>query len=131
MKDFSGRIQLDIIDPEQQADDPAVRDATRMLLRVEGYRVTAVSSIAEALQCAESKDIDLLITDYHLEGNEIGTVLITALRGRLGNTLKTVLITGDTSSAVKELPAEPYLRIASKPIKAERLLMLLRSFPTI
>ncbi len=111
-------------------DDPAVRDATRMLLKVEGYRVTAVSSIAEALQCAESKDIDLLITDYHLEGNEVGTALITALRGRLGNKLKTVLITGDTSSAVKELPADPYLRIASKPIKAEALLALLRNFPS-
>ena len=111
-------------------DDPAVRDATRMLLRVEGYRVTGVASIAEALQSAESEDIDLLITDYHLEGNEVGTALITALRGRLGSKLKTVLITGDTSSAVKALPADPYLRIASKPIKADTLLTLLRTFPS-
>jgi PAS domain S-box-containing protein len=111
-------------------DDPAVRDATRMLLRVEGYRVTAVSSIAEALRSAESEKIDLLVTDYHLEGNEVGTALIAALRKKLGNSLKTVLITGDTSSAVKELPADPYLRVASKPIKADKLLSLLRSFPT-
>jgi two-component system, sensor histidine kinase len=111
-------------------DDPAVRDATRMLLRVEGYRVTAVSSIAEALRCAESENIDLLITDYHLEGNEVGTALITALRRRLGSNLKTVLITGDTSSAVKELPSDPYLRVASKPIKAEKLLILMRTFPS-
>ncbi|HEV2702801.1 MAG TPA: PAS domain S-box protein [Steroidobacteraceae bacterium] len=111
-------------------DDPAVRDATRMLLKVDGYLVTAVSCIAEALQAAASETIDLLITDYHLGGEEVGTALITALRGRLGDTLKTVLMTGDTSSAVKELPADPYLRIASKPIKADELLTILRSFPT-
>jgi two-component system, sensor histidine kinase len=110
-------------------DDPAVRDATRMLLRAEGYQVTAVSTIAEALQSAETEDIDLLITDYHLAGNETGTALIAALRDKLGNTLKAVLVTGDTSSAVKELPSDPYLRVASKPIRADALLTLLRTFP--
>jgi PAS domain S-box-containing protein len=111
-------------------DDPAVRDATRMLLRVEGYRVTAVSTIAAALRSAETQTVDLLITDYHLEDNDTGTALITALRKRLGSTLKAVLITGDTSSAVKDLPSDPYLRIARKPIKAEELLTLLRTFPS-
>jgi PAS domain S-box-containing protein len=110
-------------------DDQAVRDATRMLLKVEGYRVTAVATIAEALQKAETETIDLLITDYHLEGEEVGTALITALRHRVGSALKAVLITGDTSSAVKDLPADPCLRIASKPIKADALLTLLRTFP--
>jgi two-component system, sensor histidine kinase len=110
-------------------DDPAVRDATRMLLRVEGYRVTAVATIAEALHSAETEDIDLLITDYHLAGNEIGTALITELRKQLGRVLRTVLITGDTSSVVKDLPSDPYLRVASKPIKADELLRLLRTFP--
>ncbi len=110
-------------------DDPAVRDATRMLLRVEGYRITAVATIAAALQCAETENIDLLITDYHLAGDEVGTALIAALRDRVGMGLKAVLITGDTSSAVKELPLDPYVRVASKPIKAEALLQLMRTFP--
>jgi PAS domain S-box-containing protein len=110
-------------------DDPAVRDATRMLLRVEGYRVTAVSNIAEALRKTEAETIDLLITDYHLEGDEVGTALISALRKKVGSaTLKAVLVTGDTSSIVKDLPADPYLRVASKPIRADALLTLLRTF---
>ena len=33
-------------------DDPGVRDATRMLLNVEGYRVSAVASREEALRSA-------------------------------------------------------------------------------
>jgi CheY-like chemotaxis protein len=109
-------------------DDRAVRDATRMLLRVEGYRVTAVSSLTEAMQTAgDDARLDLLITDYHLSEGETGLQIITALRERLGPLLKAVLITGDTSSAVKDLPVDPCLRITSKPIKADELLTLLRA----
>jgi signal transduction histidine kinase len=108
-------------------DDQAVRDATRMLLRVEGYRVTAVSSLTEALQNARGDArLDLLITDYHLREGETGLQIISALRERLGLTLKAVLITGDTSSAIKELPLDPCLRITSKPVGADELLTLLR-----
>ena len=108
-------------------DDQAVRDATRMLLRVEGYRVTAVSSLTEALQKArDDARLDLLITDYHLSEGETGLQIITALRELLGLPLKAVLITGDTSSAIKDLPLDPCLRITSKPVRADELLTLLR-----
>ena len=53
-------------------DDPAVRDATRMLLRAEGYGVTAVDSLAEAIRKAGQQRIDLLVTDYHLRDGETG-----------------------------------------------------------
>jgi two-component system CheB/CheR fusion protein len=109
-------------------DDPAVRDATRMLLWVEGYRVTAVSSLAEALSAAaEGPAPDLLLTDYHLGDGETGTQVLAALRERLGVPLKAVLITGDTSTAIKEMYRDPHLRVASKPIEADDLLAQLRS----
>jgi PAS domain S-box-containing protein len=109
-------------------DDPGVRDATRMLLKVEGYRVIAVSSLTEALEkVLEAREIDLLVTDYHLNNGETGTQVIEALRERLGGSLRAVLMTGDTSSAIKDLPRDPYLRIASKPIKPDELLAVLRS----
>jgi hypothetical protein len=53
--------------------------------------------------------------------------VIATLREILGVSLRAVLTTGDTSSAIKQLPSDPHLRIASKPIKAEELLTLLRS----
>ncbi|HYL02945.1 MAG TPA: ATP-binding protein [Steroidobacteraceae bacterium] len=106
-------------------DEPAVRDATRMLLEVEEYHVTAVGSLGEALQAArDAGSVDVLITDYHLRG-ESGLEVIGALRRVLGSSLRAVLMTGDTSSAVKGLPADLNLRVLSKPVDAEVLLQLL------
>ncbi len=108
-------------------DDPAVRDATGMLLRLEGYAVRTAGSLTEALECIGSgQRIDLLITDYHLGSNETGTEVIARARERLGETLPAVLITGDTSSTIRALEG-PRLRLANKPIRAKDLLSLLRA----
>ena len=109
-------------------DDPAVRNATRMLLKVEGFQVLTAGSLAEArAQASQHPELDLLVTDYHLSNDETGTQVIATLRQDLGKPLKAVLITGDTSSAVKELERDERLRLARKPIHAEDLLTLLKS----
>lgn len=108
-------------------DDRSVRDATRMLLSVEGYQVTGVATLAEALAHATRQTIDLVVTDYHLANGETGTAVISALRESLGTHLKAVLVTGDTSMAVKELPRDPFMRVASKPVQADELLTLMRA----
>lgn len=109
-------------------DDKSVRDATRLLLAVEGYEVTAVATLREALDhAALRRSVDLLVTDYHLANGETGTAVISALRKSLSTHLKAVLITGDTSAAVKGLPRDPYMRIASKPVNADELLTIMRA----
>ena len=109
-------------------DDPAVRNATRLLLSVEGYSVTAVSSLAEAQQTAgEGQKIDLLITDYHLRDGETGLTVIAAMRQALGLDLKALLITGDTSSVVRKISQDSNLRIISKPVNADEMLGLLET----
>jgi PAS domain S-box-containing protein len=108
-------------------DDAGVRDATRMLLSVEGYRVSAVASLQEALRSAREQGApDLLITDYHLSGGELGTHVIAALREDVSAEVRAVLVTGDTSTVIKHMPNDPRLRIASKPIDAEQLLSVLK-----
>ncbi len=104
-------------------DDASVRDATRMLLRSEGYLVTAVTSLAEALEQISTEPApDLLVTDYHLRDGETGMQVIAAARAARGAGFKAVLITGDSSSAMRGLPADPHLRVAIKPLQAEELL---------
>jgi PAS domain S-box-containing protein len=109
-------------------DNDAVRRATSLLLELEGYHVTPTASLAQALQHVQQGNrVDLLITDYHLNDGETGIQVIATLREILGISLKAVLTTGDTSSAIKRLPGDPFLRMTSKPIKADELLALLRS----
>ncbi len=109
-------------------DNVSVRQATCLLLELEGYHVTPVASLAEAVQhIQKGHGVDLLITDYHLSGGETGSQVIAKLREMQGITLKAVITTGDTSSAIKHLPRDPYLKVTSKPIQADELLALLRA----
>ncbi len=109
-------------------DNASVRRAMSRLLALEGYRVTPVASRSEALQHVhEGVGVDLLICDYHLSGGETGTQVVAALRAILGDSLPALLTSGDTSSAIKQLPRDPHLRFTSKPIKAEELVGLLRA----
>jgi len=64
---------------------------------------------------------------YHLANGETGTAVISALRESLRTQVKTVLITGDTSTAVKDLPRDQFMRVASKPIQADELLTLMQA----
>ena len=108
-------------------DDVSVRNATRMLLKSEGYEVTAVASWTAALEYVRQRPrLDLVVTDYHLGAGETGTQVIASVRDALGLPLNAVLMTGDTSSAIQMLPHDPHTRVASKPVNAEELLRLLR-----
>src|SRR4029078_4040211 len=86
-------------------DDLAVRKATRMLLAVAGFKVTAAESLNDALASAKGQSaIDLIVTDYHLSGGETGLDVIAAVRKLLGIKVPAILVTGDTSSAMQALP---------------------------
>lgn len=113
-------------------DDPSVRNATRMLLTVAGYRVTTASTIAEAGEHARQLDaIDLIVSDYHLDDGETGINAIALVRSLRGPNLKAILVTGDTSAGMRELQNEGLVQIASKPIDADQLLgMIARMLET-
>ncbi len=109
-------------------DNTSLRLALSRLLRLKGYHVTAVESTMEALQHVQGGPcIDLLICDYHLRDGETGSEVVARLRQMLGAPLRALIITGDTSSAMKKLPRDSHLRIASKPIDSEELVRLVRS----
>ena len=107
-------------------DDAGVRNATAMLLRVEGFDVLCAASAAEANQLVrQDPRIDLVIADYHLHKGETGIDVIAAARELAGEHLGAVLVSGDTSSTLRDVKATDRLRIASKPIQADELLSII------
>jgi CheY-like chemotaxis protein len=109
-------------------DEAGVRNAMKLLLQLEGFSVTAMATAAEAVSALRSGlHIDLLVTDYHLEANHTGSEVIAAAREAQGAGLKAVLVTGDTSSAIRAMQADAHLRIASKPINSADLLATIRA----
>jgi two-component system, sensor histidine kinase len=108
-------------------DEPGVRNAMRMLLKLEGYRVTPAATAQEAFdRLRRGEHFDLLITDYHLDGGRTGTQVIATAREVNGADVKAILVTGDTSSAVREIQGDANLRITSKPINSSELLALVK-----
>jgi signal transduction histidine kinase/CheY-like chemotaxis protein len=108
-------------------DDPEVRNATRMLLKAEGYSVTVAATLHEAVQKAiDHPQLALVVTDFHLGAGETGVQVILRLGEVLQRAIKAILITGDTSSAIKELAPNPNLRVLSKPVQAETFLRTIR-----
>lgn len=107
-------------------DEPSVLLATRLLLELEGYEVISATNREEALQRGrDHADIDLLVSDYHLKEDQTGLHVIAAVREQLGRNIPAILVTGDTSTAMRKLPSDRRLRLASKPIDAEELLTLM------
>jgi PAS domain S-box-containing protein len=113
-------------------DDPAVRRATQMLLKVSGYVTIAAADAEEALaQAIEHPEIVALVADYHLPRGETGLNVIDAVGERLGRRIPAVLVTGDTSSAIQRVAQDAHLRIASKPINADELLAMLQELQAL
>ena len=107
-------------------DDEGVRNATAMLLRVEGFEVSCAACLAEANEVLRKLPrIDLVIADYHLQKGVTGIDVIAAARTVAGEQLAAVLVSGDTSSTLRDVKSTDRLRIASKPIQADELLSLI------
>ena len=109
-------------------DDPGVRNATRMFLKGEAYRVTTAASFDEAvLHLGAHADIDLVICDYHLESGRTGADVVAAARQRFGADFPAILLTGDTGTSIMDLARNAALRVTSKPVNGEELLRLIQS----
>jgi two-component system, sensor histidine kinase len=109
-------------------DDAAVRDATRMLVRVACYRVTATASAAEAeAEARRSRPLRGLAADYRLGSTDTGMNAIIAARSTAGANLKSISVTGDTSALVQEFDFDANARVAGEPVHADEFLTLLVS----
>ena len=102
-------------------DEPAVLDATALLLDMEGFDVLTAICEDDALAQIASCVPDLLITDYHLRDGVTGADVIRSVRKQVSDTIPVILISGDTSDAVivKDLEGTSFL---TKPVDTDQLL---------
>lgn len=109
-------------------DNPAVCRATKLLLETVGYKVTTAESLSRALECAlDSSDLDYLVTDYHLGGGDSGKDVVLSVRAMRGPDFKTVVMSGDTSSAVHAFDGYDHLCWVGKPVDPAQLLSVLEN----
>ena len=105
-------------------DDPAIRDALVSLLKEWGATVTACGTIAEALQVAQRPD--LLLIDYHLSDQQVGTEAISQIRKHWACDIVAILSTADPNETIREQVIEVGAHFLPKPVKQAALKRLLK-----
>jgi CheY-like chemotaxis protein len=102
-------------------NEPAVLDATAMLLTIEGFEVLTASSEHEALECVSKRTPDLLIIDYHLRDGRNGAEIVRSVREQASTGIPVILVSGDTSNAmvVNDLESASFL---TKPFNTDKLM---------
>lgn len=107
-------------------DDPAIIDATKMLLELSGVSVVTAVDGHQALEhMAGGLMPDLIVSDFRLPGDN-GVELIHKIRQLYGNDCPVVLVTGDTSAKEVEGAGLSGAVIMRKPVDTDRLLKIVQ-----
>ena len=104
-------------------DEPGSRDGLSLLLKQEGYQVTAADSGESALELLDKEQIDVMITDLFLPGVS-GIELLKRVKER-SLPCSVILITGHASAETAvEAMKEGAFDYITKPINFEKLKVL-------
>lgn len=119
----TGTITVLLID-----DERAIREATRELLRPMQVNVITAATIADAVAAARqsAEQIDMVLSDWRLRGQENGIDAVRAVRSVSGESTPAVLITGDTSPDLLKLAHEGGLVVLHKPLQPRQLIRLIK-----
>jgi len=107
-------------------DEPAVAQATSLLLELEGFDVNVASCEREALEHALNAAPDIIVSDYHLRGGETGMAVVTAVRRQLHWVVPVVFMTGDTSRAAIMQSRIERAQLLNKPVRGEELIAIIQ-----
>jgi signal transduction histidine kinase len=104
-------------------NDAEVLFATRQRLSRWGARVLGVPSTQGAHRILHQAGLvpDIVLADYHLDGDDTGLAAVAALRDATGHHLPAILITADRSENLRRMAAREDVSVISKPVKLSRL----------
>jgi CheY-like chemotaxis protein len=104
-------------------DEPAIRQAARLLLAEWGCQCLAAASVEKAIEGMGELDRypDLILADYQLRDGDTGIAAVARLRHELGLEIPAILVTGTASPESIEAIARSALRTLVKPVVPEQL----------
>jgi PAS domain S-box-containing protein len=104
-------------------DDPEVREATSLILRLKGYEVATAGNGEEAYASVADRATapDLILSDFRLPGRENGAQVVQRVRTLLEREVPVVFMTGDTSEARIRETRMRYCEVLRKPIDGDKL----------
>ena len=108
-------------------DDPAIVDATSLVLKFAGISVRAANGHEAALeQIRGGFRPSVLVTDFLLDGAN-GIETIARVRGALDASIPAILMTGDTSIKDGALDGVGDCAVLHKPVDSDRLIDAIRT----
>lgn len=113
-------------------DNDGVRAATALFLKLEGYETLSAPTSAEAERLLQSlRPGDVVIADYHLDGECTGLDLLVRLRGVLGYDVPGVVLSGDLPALLRSVRTPvPACRFLSKPVDTAALVEAIAGLST-
>ena len=95
----------------------------RALLETWGCEVLGSPTAAKALKTlkATHRRPDLVIADYHLDREQLGSDAVAALREAFGQAVPGLIITADRTPEVRERLAAAGLPVLAKPVRPHQL----------
>jgi len=102
-------------------NDRVSREAMQALLSAWGCIVWAFESAEEAIRGLQGIAVDVLLTDYRLEGESDGLMLVRTLRDQAIFAGPAALVTADTSEDVTEAARLADVELLYKPVLPARL----------
>ncbi|OKO76513.1 PAS domain-containing hybrid sensor histidine kinase/response regulator [Bradyrhizobium sp. AS23.2] len=102
-------------------NDATILDGLTALLGGWGHRVLVASDAAKAMATAAASPPDLVLLDYHLDGERSGLDFLDDLRQKSGHDIRALVVTGDRSEAVRGEARARSCEVVSKPVKPAAL----------
>jgi DNA-binding NtrC family response regulator len=113
---MSSRFHILVVD-----DEPNVLITYRLILEQQGYKVSAAITSADARRILSTDEVDLLLCDLSLEGQESGFDVIEYGR-QVSPAMASVLLTGYATPEANERAERSGIPVLFKPIDIQQLL---------
>ena len=102
-------------------NDATILDGLTALLGGWGHRVLVATDADRAIAVAAANPPDVVLVDYHLDGERTGLDFLDDLRQKSGRGVCALVVTGDRSEAVRTAARARGCEVLSKPVKPAAL----------